>query len=187
MSKEEISKAAVSLFARYGIKGVSMGQIAATLQMSKKTLYAAFDNKEELLQECLRYENERMEKIIRKSVEEAQNPLEALILSMADMYHYRSTFCPAFFRDMQRYTEAQSMLLSTKIRVYDLYMKFFGQGMAEGYFQKGFEYETIASLFVEQLGDWDNVHQSHIMLTFLRGMCTGKGLEALDRFTPQKS
>lgn len=186
MSREKILKTAVNLFALYGIKGVSMNQIASALQMSKKTLYAEFDNKEDMLLECLRYEEDRMVKVIRKTEEEAQNSLESLILGMSNMYHYRSSFCPAFFRDIQRYAEAQEMVLSTKIKQHDLYMKYFAEGIKEGYFQPDFEYEVIASLFIEQLGDWDNIQQPYIILTFLRGICTEKGIEVLNSFVPMK-
>jgi len=186
MSREKILKTAIGLFARYGIKGVSMNQIATALQMSKKTLYAEFENKEEMLMECLKYEKIRMHKLVEKTEAEAQNSLEALILSMANMFHYRSSFCPAFFRDVERYAEAQDMVMSTKVRMHDMYMKYFRQGIDEGFFQSCFEYEAIASLFVEQLGDWDNIQQPYIILTFLRGVCTDKGIEVLDHFTPLK-
>jgi len=186
MQREKILKTAIGLFARYGIKGVSMNQIASTLQMSKKTLYAEFENKEEMLLECLKYERVRIHKLVEKTEEEAQNSLEALILSMANMFHYRSSFCPAFFRDVERYSEAQDSVLSTKTKLHDLYMKYFRKGIDEGFLQSNFEYEAIASLFVEQLGDWDNIQQPYIILTFLRGVCTEKGLEVLNHFTPLK-
>lgn len=176
----------MALFSRYGIKGVSMNQVATALQMSKKTLYAEFGNKEEMLLECLKYEEVRIRKLIEKVEEETQNPMEALILALSNMFHYRSTFCAAFFKDMQRYMEAQDILLSTKDKLLDLYMKYFNEGIKEGYFQSGFEYETIASLFIEQLGGWDNLHQPYIIFTFLRGVCTEKGIEVLDRFSPLK-
>jgi len=186
MLRDKILKTAVSLFARYGIKGVSMNQIASALQMSKKTLYAEFENKEEMLLEGLKFEKERMEMVIKKTEDDAQNSLEALILGMANMYHYRSSFCPAFFRDLQRYIDAQDMVLSSKIRLHDLYMKYFKQGIEEGFFQSSFEYEAIASLFTEHLGDWDNIQQPYIIITFLRGVCTEKGIEVLNHFTPIK-
>ena len=186
MPREKILKTAVSFFARYGIKGVSMNQIATALQMSKKTLYAEFENKEDMLLECLRYEKLRMEKVIEKTEQEAQNPLEALILGLSNMYHYRSSFCPAFFRDVEKYMEAQDMVQASKIRMHNLYMKYFKQGIEEGYFQPNYEYEAIASLFTEQLGDWDNLQQPYLILTFLRGVCTEKGVEVLNHFTPMK-
>ena len=53
MSKDKILRTTVKLYAHYGIKGVSMSQIAGALQISKKTLYAEFGNKEDLLSACI--------------------------------------------------------------------------------------------------------------------------------------
>ena len=186
MPREKILRTAMGLFSRYGIKGVSMNQIATALQMSKKTLYAEFENKEEMLMECLKYEKGRIRRLIEKDEEEAQNSLEALILVMSSMFHYRSTLCPAFFRDVQRYVDAQDAVLSIKDKLHDLYMKYFRNGTEEGFFQSTFEYEAIASLFIEQLGDWNNIQQPYIILTFLRGVCTEKGVEVLDNYSPLK-
>lgn len=184
MPKDKILRTAIDLFSRYGIKGVSMSQIATILQISKKTLYTEFSNKEELLQECLKYEDERIRKLIRETEKESQNSLEALIFTMSSMFHYRSNFCPAFFRDIERYTGAQETVLSTKDALQQLYMRYFNQGITEGYFQNEFEYEPIASLFITQLGDWNNLKQPYIIFTFLRSVCTPKGIDSLDRFVP---
>lgn len=184
MLKEKIIKTAINLFSRYGIKDVSIGQIATATHISKNMLYAIFDNKKELLLECLEYEKERMQKIIEKTEYETQNPMEKMILNLSDMHHYRSSFCPAFFRDLQQDPEMQSLMLSNKDKLHRLYMKYFDQGIKEGYFQPTFEYEPIASLFIEQMGDWNNIQQPYIILTFLRGVCTKKGLGVLDCYAP---
>lgn len=186
MLRNKILKVAIDLFSRYGIKGVSMNQIASALQISKKTLYLEFDNKEDLLIECLNYEEERLKLIFSNTDKEAGNPLERLILNMSNMYHYRSSFCPAFFRDLQRYPDAQDRFIDEKSTLQKLYVKYFREGVEEGYFQGDFEYETIASLFTEQLGDWNNVQQPYIIITFLRGICTEKGLNVLNVFLPIK-
>lgn len=186
MSKEKIIKTAIHLFSRYGIKDVSMSQVAAALQITKKELYVDFANKKDLLLACLEYEKVRMQLIIEKTENDVQNAMEAMIVCWSNMLHYRSSFCPAFFKDIQQDTETQNMMLSAKDKLHDLYMGYFKQGIKEGYFQSAFEYETIASLFIEQLGALNKIQQPHIILTFLRGVCTDKGIEVLDRFVPYK-
>lgn len=52
MLRERIVQEAISSFARYGIKRVSMDSIAHTLCISKKTVYDHFCSKQELLSEC---------------------------------------------------------------------------------------------------------------------------------------
>ncbi|MEG2791086.1 MAG: TetR/AcrR family transcriptional regulator [Odoribacter sp.] len=55
MMKEEIVYKAMELFLRYGVKSVSMEDIAKQLCISKKTLYGYFGNKEDILMVCVKY------------------------------------------------------------------------------------------------------------------------------------
>ncbi|NDV66602.1 TetR/AcrR family transcriptional regulator [Bacteroides sp. 224] len=183
MSKDKISKVAINLFSHFGIKGVSMSQIAGALQISKKTLYNVFENKEELLSVCLDYEKDRVTKILRKTEKEANSPIELLMLTLTDMFHYNANFCPAFFKDVQRFQEAYDKLVSFRIELHQLYMSYFHKGIEEGYFLPDFEYESIAALLVDQVNNWKNMQQPYIMLAFLRGICTKKGMEELNQFT----
>ena len=53
MTKERITEKANELFMRYGVRSVSMDDIAAQLGMSKKTLYQYYTDKEELVDAVL--------------------------------------------------------------------------------------------------------------------------------------
>src|ERR1035437_8261173 len=50
-TKEHILKSAEELFFHYGVKSVTMDDIASHLGMSKKTIYNFFKDKDELLSE----------------------------------------------------------------------------------------------------------------------------------------
>lgn len=58
MLRDHIVKTAAEHYARYGIKNVSMNQIAQKLRISKKTIYTEFDNKVQLISECISLEIE---------------------------------------------------------------------------------------------------------------------------------
>ena len=51
--RERIILAAVELFTTNGIKSITMDEIAASLGISKRTLYEVFPDKETLLEECI--------------------------------------------------------------------------------------------------------------------------------------
>lgn len=172
----------MNLFSNFGIKGVSMNQIAGALQMSKKTLYAEFENKEKLLSACMDNEKERVSKILYKIEQDAHNPLEIILLTISDMNHYRSNFCPAFFKDIQQFNEPYEKMNNFKASLHERYMMHFQQGVDEQYFLADYKYEPFASLLVDQLGNWNNVQQPSIILAFVRGICTSKGAEALNSF-----
>ena len=52
--RERIPDVAITFFQQKGIKAVKMDDIATILQISKRTLYEIYDNKEDLLLKHLR-------------------------------------------------------------------------------------------------------------------------------------
>ncbi len=50
--KREITEKALELFHRYGIRSITMDDLAAALSVSKKTLYKHFENKADLVHHC---------------------------------------------------------------------------------------------------------------------------------------
>lgn len=184
MSKDKILRTTVNLYAHYGIKGVSMSQIAGALQISKKTLYAEFGNKEDLLSACIDSELQRINRVLDNTERDAINPIDTIILLTSDLMQYRSYFCPAFYRDLGRFHEAFRKMEHFKIKLADRYYHHFEKGRDEGYFQPEFDYEAMASIFLEQLSDRNPSHQSVVIFTFLRGICTDKGTKALCNYSP---
>lgn len=52
--RERIITNTLWLFQRYGVKAVTMDDIASKMHISKRTLYNHFENREELLMECIK-------------------------------------------------------------------------------------------------------------------------------------
>ena len=67
----QIIEVAHQLFIEHGIKDVKMDDIATKLSISKRTIYELFNDKEQLLREVLKFQNEKMhergKEIIRSS------------------------------------------------------------------------------------------------------------------------
>jgi len=76
--KDKIISESIELFLKYGVKSVTMDDIAKHLGMSKKTIYQHFKDKEEMIiqatDQYFKTEHERMEGI----EEGAENAVEAL-------------------------------------------------------------------------------------------------------------
>ena len=64
MTKEQVMTTALDMFSQYGIKSVSMDDIARNTGISKRTIYEFFEDKETLLQEAIKYHNNTMRKIL---------------------------------------------------------------------------------------------------------------------------
>ena len=54
---------ALDLFSQYGIKSVSMDDIARNIGISKRTIYEFFEDKETLLQEAIKSYNNSIENL----------------------------------------------------------------------------------------------------------------------------
>ena len=82
-SKKEIYSLIVetahSLFIARGIKDVKMDDIAAELSISKRTIYELFNDKEELLLEVLKFQNEKMCENGREIIRNSSHILEIIL------------------------------------------------------------------------------------------------------------
>jgi len=79
---EMVLKAAAELFTQYGIKSVSMDQIARKAGVSKKTIYEKYADKEELLIEIVNQNLESSRAFFRQVMATKENP----VLKIARMY-----------------------------------------------------------------------------------------------------
>jgi AcrR family transcriptional regulator len=77
--KRRIIEQASNMFFRYGIRTITMDEIAESLGISKRTLYESFATKEDLLKECIEFqhsENLKMRDEVMREV--GDDPLEVI-------------------------------------------------------------------------------------------------------------
>lgn len=105
-TKHRIQQAANNLVMQYGIRSVSMDDIAANLGMSKKTIYQYFKDKDELVDAVVddiivanRYE-------CNADREKADNAVHEIFLVMDMMAEMFKAMNPGILFDMQKYHPA---------------------------------------------------------------------------------
>lgn len=87
--RDKIIKASTEQFMHYGIKSVTMDDIAAGLGMSKRTIYEHFTNKKELLRACCRGMNMQMEEKDQQIIQDAETIVDELVASFGQVdEHY---------------------------------------------------------------------------------------------------
>lgn len=187
MYRDQVLKTAINLYANYGIRGVSMGQIAGALRISKKTLYEEFGNKEELLCTCIEYDSKRVVNLMIKTIQDATNPVEVIILMTYSFLKYKSFFCSSFQKDIVRFRTASEKMDENFTRLTERYCEYLQKGSEEGYFQSDLDCTTTASVLVELLSTGESSNNSFLVFTFLRGLCTDKGLEVINSLTPDNT
>ncbi len=81
--RERVVRASVDVFSKHGFRATSMNEIAASVGLSKPTLYHYFRNKEELLVRIYSGVLDESLRLAREIVAAAETPWEALLALLA--------------------------------------------------------------------------------------------------------
>ena len=104
--KERIQQKAHDLFHRYGVKSITMDEIAAQLGVSKKTIYQYFSDKHELVDEVTRnmvaYAQSRCE-VFRTG---SKNAIDELFQAMDFVRELFTKMNPSMLYDLEKYHPA---------------------------------------------------------------------------------
>ncbi|MDQ3110960.1 MAG: TetR/AcrR family transcriptional regulator [Bacteroidota bacterium] len=102
-NKERILTAAYELFFRYGIKSVTMDDIAKHLSMSKKTIYLFFRDKDEVVHTLMERSLEKDRQDFLEIATRAANVVDEVFEMMKKMNDIFSTINPNIFYDLRKY------------------------------------------------------------------------------------
>ena len=105
-TKQRIRQAAHNLVMQYGIRSVSMDDIAAHLGMSKKTIYQYFKDKDELVEAVVDDIIDTNQCVCNADREKADNAVHEIFLVMDMMVEMFKTMNPSILFDMQKYHPA---------------------------------------------------------------------------------
>ncbi|MDR0422265.1 MAG: TetR/AcrR family transcriptional regulator [Proteiniphilum sp.] len=196
--KERIIEKAGDLFKQYGIKNVSMDEIAFSLGISKRTIYENYKDKEDILLSVLHLFFERKSKTLKALLAECRNVVEVFI---AIIEEHRTTpiCCAKFIEDVQKYYPRAASLLKTQTENNNRHLQnFLQQGIAEGYIREDLNVDVAAFLVEETT--YTYVRASYLktppfsfdelfytmMINFIRGIMTGKGIKIIDDYLKQQ-
>ena len=186
---ERIVAAARAHFFAHGFRGVTMDDLAAELGMSKKTLYAQFPSKTELLRAVLLAKIRSVETDLDAVLASSNDASAALHELLACMQRHTEEIQPPFVRDMRRETPELFQLVEVRRR--DLIQRYFGrifdQGRRAGIIRKEVSTQLIVEILlgavqavmnpakIEQLGLEPKTGYGAIISVILDGVMTQKG------------
>lgn len=118
MKKDDIIQSAKELFTMYGYKKVSMDEIAANANVTKRTIYAHFKDKDELFKYFILEEIDNMKSIIEKNEKQDKPYLENVHQTIYDLIKYRkeNMFLNRIMKDAEFMNNIQS---KQSIKMYD--------------------------------------------------------------------
>lgn len=183
-------------FAQYGIKAVKMDDIARNLSISKRTVYELYATKEDLLCEVVEARQKEHERHMEMMVQQSDNTMDVLtgFLSMQLEDAANTNF--NFFKDMVKYPKVAHLVSAYHERQRAASAVFFAKGVEEGFFLPTVDYKIfnfIGSGVIDMLCENDRYEGLtfsdlfyNYMYVIIRGICTPKGLERIDRFMKEK-
>jgi AcrR family transcriptional regulator len=191
--KQDIIKASFELFMRYGIKSVTMDDIARELGISKKTLYQYVSNKAELIEQIFQAhvsEEKCMTEEIRSTSSDA---LEEMLRIGRYVVEKLRSMSPTTVYDLRKYygTIWKRMESQMKQHVYGVISDNIERGIRQGIYRSELNPEIIARLYVGksvlvadedvfESGKYDlaTLHQEYIRY-HIHGIASEKGRQLL--------
>lgn len=109
--KRELILSASDIYMKYGIKSVTMDEMARQLGVSKKTLYVHVKDKNDLVEQCVLASHEEEKKHICELVESTENAIEQMLKISRFIIDQLGRIHPSIFFDLAKYhPSAMSMM-----------------------------------------------------------------------------
>ena len=199
-TKEKILKGAEGLFMRYGVRSISMDDIARHLTVSKKTLYQHFADKEDIVTLVCQAHMEsswREFEAIRKN---AENAIDELVRISVCLKKDMEDMNPSLLFDLQKYhPKAWAVWQEYKQKcIYESVVRNLEQGIREGYYRPDINSEILAivRMSIVEIAFNDKIFpqsrfklaevQMQIFDHFVFGLITEKGRKLYIKYKEQK-
>ncbi len=141
------------LFQKFGIKSVSMDDIARECGISKKTLYESVKDKRELVEYVLSFEFAKEGNAPHNVNFEGKNAIDVLFVVYQGAIHFFKDFNMSMEYDLQKYYPDLYAVTIKKRRehIYKKMLMNMTQGIKEGSFRDDFNIDIIAKLHVMKI------------------------------------
>ncbi len=198
--KDRIVDEATGLFFRSGIRAITMDDISREAGVSKRTVYENFKDKDELLRSCLIKLDKLHEKETHHLISDAENTIDLVFRMLEHGISAINSINPLFITDLKRYH--YRIWKETYTINYERHLShiftIIKKGINEGLFRREINIDIVAILLNQQLNIMsdDQIFPEgkfsktavfeHIIINFLRGIATEKGLKMIEKHIPEK-
>jgi len=193
--QERILEGAATLFKTYGIKSVTMDQLASHLGISKRTIYENFTDKDELLAGVLKMMTEKQKSLTQRIIDESENVIVAIFRILEISRNHLQDLSPAFFADIKKYHHDFLYKNSAKCEMPDYRnnIQVVIKGIEDNLFRKDINPDLVnrclyslgkstmdGDLYpLEQFTMRDIV--KNVYISYLRGISTPEGIDLINR------
>jgi AcrR family transcriptional regulator len=200
-TQERILLRSHDLFMRYGIRSVSMDEVATHLGMSKKTIYQFYSDKDTLVEDVINLEIKRNEQGCRDYKEKSQNALQEVFMAVDMVQELLKVMNPSVLNDLEKYHPKTFKKLNdhkTKF-MYATIKDNLERGVKDGLYRQDINVEVLAKyrlvtiflifnpeIFTEAKAGLFAILQE-ITDNFLYGLVTPKGQKLIQKYKQQRA
>jgi Bacterial regulatory proteins, tetR family len=183
------------MYIKYGIKSISMDDVAAELGISKKTLYQYVTDKDDLVGKFVDNEISLRQAEICKCFKASSNAIEELFEISVFMNKLMKDQNPATEHDLKKYYphHYEKTVKTRREGIYSYILLNLKKGKMEGLYRQELNEEIIAKLYLSRV---ENIHLNdlftveeftsiklfqEILVYHVRGIATDKGIEVLEK------
>jgi AcrR family transcriptional regulator len=195
-TKERILKGAEELFFKYGIKSITMDDIAKHLAISKKTIYQFYGDKNDMVETLMKEKLKQDECDLSQIQKESENVIVEVFNIMKHMSAMFASLNPNVFYDLQKYhSKAWALFKDFKNEcMFKMVANSIDKGKKQGLVRADINTSIITKMRLEQIENAfnpqafppDNYKIVDVQITmldhFLHGICTLKGHKLLNKY-----
>jgi AcrR family transcriptional regulator len=158
--EERILNKTKELFFTYGIRSVTMDDIAKEMGMSKKTIYQFFSDKNEIVEKAIGDLIENHGEKIQISFNEAENAIHEVCLQIRNLSEIFQSIKPGIFFEVQKYfPDTWEKVKGHKYQcVLQGIVKNLERGVSETLYRPYMDIKTISHIRLQQLNSVLNQH-----------------------------
>ncbi|WP_207435590.1 TetR/AcrR family transcriptional regulator [Sabulibacter ruber] len=195
--RETILNEALILFEQKGIQNTSTEALLEALDISRGTLHEIATSRKDLVQRCIAHSLHVRQAVAESVVEEAENPMEALLQLLQFSVEEVYSFSPVFVQDLRDFYPRSWSRLELFMRqlAQDYMLPLLTQCMKEGYLQQDLRPEIVVrvllnllqgllnpQLFPSLAFEYQELFKG-VIVYYLRGCATTTGQALLEEYS----
>jgi len=193
--KNRIISGAETLFLTYGVKSITMDEIAKHLGISKKTIYQHVSDKDELVTRAVKLSMENQESQVDLIHATAKDPIDEVLKLSEYMRSLFSNMNAFLLMEIQRYYPKayESYLGFKEACIINSLSENLKWGIAMGYYRPHINIDILSRMRMEQVewgfnprifkeGKYFSDVQIQLLEHFLYGICTLKGHKLINKY-----
>ena len=194
--KQRILNISEGLFMRYGLKSVTMDDIARELGISKKTLYQFVDNKSDLIEQIFEMKITEEKALMAQILQSSSDAIDEIVNIARYVIKELKQLSPTTMYDLQKYYRKTWRLLESlhQKHIYIIIKNNLERGMEQKVYRQNMNPDVVAKLYVAKTSfvtdeDLFPIREYNLedlfrefIIYHIHGIASPKGLKLLEKY-----